>query len=290
MIAYKCKNCGGQMNFDGSVGLTCPFCGSKSFFSDDDFKGNEKFRKMLLQYYKAEAEKKDVDYSTDCLWSYTGRDSYTMKNGQMLNIEYMKKYDRDGLSVYLARESVVYVFDAEAEAISFLNKLKRLVFPSADIKLHRSFPELKMEIGLLENRHALVFKRRPNCYPAEFFAPWESVHIAWVISRMENICCALEYSELEHGDISADSVWINPFTHEGILFGDWRRVKTLSSNADLKALRKTAILLAENTKEPEEMYRFLNSEPAKDAYSDFEKWDEVIEKGFGGHNFRKMDV
>jgi len=278
------------MNFDGSVGLTCSFCGSKAFFSDDDYKGNEKFRKMVLQYYKAEADKKDIDYNSDHLWTFEGRDSYTMQNGQMLNIEYMKKYKRQGMTFYIAKESVVYIFDKKSEAQVFLDKLRSLVFPAADVKLNRSFPELRMEIGLRDDKSALVFVRRPNCYPAEMFAPWESVHLAWVISRMENICCALRYSELEYGDVAPDSVFINPFTHEGMLFGDWRKVKALKGNADLKALRKTAVILAENTREPEEMYRFLNSEPASDAYSDFEKWDTVIEKGFGGHNFAKMKI
>lgn len=295
MITYKCKNCGAQMNFDGTVGLQCPFCGSKAFFSDSDFRENEKFRKQLLQYYKAEAEKKDLDYTTDHLFVHEGRDSYIMENGQALNIDYMRKYDKKDLSVYIAKESVVYVFDSKKKAVDFLDKLKRLVFPAADAKLHRSFPELKMEIGLSENREALVFVRRPNVYPAYMLAPWESVHLAWVISRMENICCALTYSGLVHGDISPESVWVNPFTHEGTLFGDWRKVTGMGKDTDegrkdLKDLRMTAIQLAENTRNPEEMYKFLNSEPAKDAYSDFEKWDRVINLGFGGHNFQKMNL
>lgn len=295
MITYKCKNCGAQMNFDGTIGLRCPYCGSNAFFSDADFKENEEFRKQLIEYYKAEAEKKDLDYTADHLFINGGRDSYIMENGQALNIDYMKKYKRKDLSIYIAKESVVYVFDFHRDADIFFDNLKRLVFPEADAKLHRAFPELKMEIGLRENKKALVFIRRPNVYPAEMFAPWESVHLAWVISRMENICCALTYSGLCYGDISPDSVWVNPFTHEGVLFGDWRKVMVIgqapdNGRKDLTDLRKTAIDLAENTKYPEEMYKFLNSEPAKDAYTDFEKWDGVINIGFGGHNFKKMNV
>lgn len=72
MITYKCKDCGGQMNFDGAGGFECPYCGSKAFFTDADFKGNEEFRKKLLQYYKAEAERKEADYSKDVIWSPAG--------------------------------------------------------------------------------------------------------------------------------------------------------------------------------------------------------------------------
>ncbi|OON85938.1 hypothetical protein BXO88_09945 [Oribacterium sp. C9] len=290
MITYKCKSCGGQMNFGSSIGLKCPYCGARAFLSDEDYRGNERFRKMVLRFYEAEAEKGDIDYSTDKLFTCNRCDTYIMESGHALNVEYMKKYEKHGFVFYVARESVVYVFENSIEAGTFSDKLKMLEFPAADMKLKRSFPEIRMEIGLKDGKKALVFVRRPNCYPAEMFAPWESVHLAWVISRMENICCALKYSGLRHGDITPDTIWVNPFTHEGILFGDWRGVTRGNDDADLKALRKTAIALASDTRNPEELYRFLNSAPDRDAYSDFEKWDRVIETGFGGHNFRQMMV
>jgi len=150
------------------------------------------------------------------------------------------------------------------------------------------FPKLKMEISLKDGREVLVFLRRPNFFPVEYFAPLESKHLAWVISRMENICCELKYSGIEHGCIDQTSIWINPVTHEGALFGDWRKVKPLVGNRDLADVRRTAIRIVKNSREPIELYEFLNSKPAKDAFDDFQAWDDVIEKGFGGHKFIKM--
>ena len=288
MVTYKCKNCGGELEFGGAGSMKCPYCGSKAFFSDADFKGNEEFRKKLLQYYKAEAERKENDYSADSLWTVEGKDSFTLQSGQPLNIEYMKKYPYPGFVCYLARESVVYIFDSSKDAARFSAGLRKLTFPEADTRLHRSFPEIKLELSRSGGKHALVFKRRPMLYPAEMFAPWDSTHLAWVISRMENICCALQYSEITHGGISPASVWVDPLQHEGALFGDWRGVRQLGGNGDLYDLRKTAITLAKNTREPEQLYKFLNSAPEADAFSDFAKWDKVIADGFGGHKFQKM--
>ena len=289
MVTYKCKTCGGEMDFCGTDGFICQYCGSKAFLSDEDYKDNEKFRELLLQYNRSLAENKELDYSTDHFWTYRDVDVYPMEDGRPLRIEYMKKYERDGYTCYIAKESVVYVFGSQTEADAFSQGLDRLRFPASDDKLQRVFPELKMEIGLQTGGKAHAYLRRPNCYPAGMFAPWASAHLAWVISRMENICCALEFSGIEHGDIAPDSVWVNPLTHEGMLFGDWRKVGGKRSRADLNALRKTAIALAKNTGEPKELYRFLNSPPAQDAYADFEKWDRVIEDGFGGHRFIKME-
>ena len=85
------------------------YCGSKAFLSDEDFKGNEELRKKLLQYYKAEARKKENDYNDDKIWSNEEHAEYTLGNGDPLVIEYMMKSENDGYVCYLARESVVYV-------------------------------------------------------------------------------------------------------------------------------------------------------------------------------------
>lgn len=288
MVHYKCRNCGGEVNIGESGGFLCPYCGSKSFMSDADFKGNEIFRKKLVEYYKAEADNKEYDYDSDTLWQCNGEESFVLENGQNLNIKYMHKYNYDSFSCYLAKESVVYIFDNEKEKRAFLTNLSRLDFPEADTKLPRCFPKLKMDVDLKNGKKVLAFIRRPNFYPVELFAPLESVHLAWVISRMENLCCALKFSGIEFGRFDMTAVWINPITHEGALFGDWTKVKDISDTKDLTDIRRTAIEIAENARNPIEMYEFLNTKPKTDAYQDFSSWDEVIEKGFGGHKFKKM--
>lgn len=289
VINYKCKNCGGQMSFGDAGSITCPYCGSKSFFSDEDFKENEIFRKRLLEYYKAKAEQKKLNYDVDFLWTSSGVESFEMEEGQAFNIEFMKKFDYDGIECFLAKENVVYIFDSQSDATLFLDGINKLIFPPADDRLYRSFPELSATFNLKFHKKALAFKRRPNCYPASMFSPWDSEDLAWVISRMENICCALNYSQKEHNGITMDSIWVDPILHEAVLFGDWRNICELHGITDLIALRKVAISLAKDTSSPKELYHFLNSEPEQDAFADFKKWDEVIKNGFGGHKFKKME-
>lgn len=289
MIQYKCKNCGGQLDFGGAGSLECPYCGSKSFMSDADFKGNEIFRQKMLQYIRAKIDEKATDYNSDIFWEAAHSISFEMTNSMPLNIDYMVEFSYDKCKMYLARESAVYIFDNASESAAFKKGLQRLSFPEADTKLSRCFPELKMEIDLKDSRKVLVYTRRPGFYPASLFSPWQSEHLAWVISRMENICCTLEYSEIQYTALDSNAIFINPVTHEGALFGDWRKVSDIKSNTDLAALRKTAIELAENSRKPRELYDFLNSKPAENAFEDFENWDKVIEKGFGGHKFVKMN-
>lgn len=288
MVQYKCRSCGGEMEFGGSGSFICPYCGAKTFMTDADFRGSEEFRKRLLAYGKAKAESMENDYSADSLWTCEGHDVFVMSNGQQLTINYMTKYEENGYRGYLARENVIFVFDDAESARNYLNGLGRLSFPEADNKLRRCFPSIKTQLGLKDGREVIVFVRNPNFYPAEMFSPWPSEHLAWVISRMENICCELEFSGITHGDITPSSVWINPVSHEGMLFGDWRKVHPRNGNEDLISLRRTAIELAKNAHEPLGLYEFLNSEPSDSAFEDFSRWDLVIQEDFGGHRFIKM--
>ena len=36
--------------------------------------------------------------------------------------------------------------------------------------------------------------------------------------------------------------------------------------------------------------KFLDSDPEETAYDDFSAWDEVIMKGFNGHNFHQFNT
>ena len=84
MITYKCRNCGAQLKLSDAGGFTCPYCGSRSFMSDSELKGNNEFRKKMVTYYSARAMEKENDYSGDTLWEETGRVEYIMENGSEL--------------------------------------------------------------------------------------------------------------------------------------------------------------------------------------------------------------
>lgn len=165
----------------------------KEFMSDADFKGNEKFRKKMLQYVRAKAEEKAFDYSEDRLWEIRDKESFELSNSKSLNIAYMFKYSYSGCDMYVARESVIYIFADDKEASAFKQGVFKMTFPEADSKLSRCFPELKMELALKDGRKALAYVRRPGFYPAELllhgrpcilhglFREWKTFAVRWSI-------------------------------------------------------------------------------------------------------------
>lgn len=303
MIVYKCSNCGGEMSIDSSGALYCEFCGSKSNFSDKDLKGYKAFRSQMLNYLKNIHDISETDPSVNMLWSMAETETFMTKDGAPITVNYISKADDGHAKMYVTKSAVLYFFDSlwAKEADRMQAGLSMLKYPAADIKgLDRCFPKLTGRFELNNGGVLLSFAREATVFPLSIYGALPAHHVAWIISRMENIACVLEYSGISHHDISIDSLFINPVTHEAILYGGWWNASAKSNNLlgkvaanqDLVDIRKTAkIMLGYNKGAvPGELEVFLNEKPNRDAFEDFKVWDQVIEEGFGGRHFHKMRV
>lgn len=298
MIVYKCKNCNGEMSVDASGALCCEYCGSKGHFSDKELQGYKEFRMQMLNYLRSLHDIEKDDAVSASLWDSAEEKVYMQENGVPVTIHYIYLAEEAGVTMYLTRNAVLYHFKNRDEAEKMERSLGRLEFPPADIKgLQRCFPKLKGRFQLKKGEVLLAYDREPMLFPLSLFGALSARHVAWIISRMENICCVLEYNGLTHGGISMDHLFINPKTHEAMLYGGWNQCKEktrdiLGDSVDLKELRKLAkrLLGVHPTDVPGEFEKFLEEYPKKDAYEDFARWDEVIEKGFGGRSFTQMKL
>ncbi len=291
------------MSIDASGALYCEFCGSKQNFSDKELQGYREFRSQMLNYLKNIHNIHEGDPEVQLLWGMAEEDHFETKDGAPVSIKYIYKTQDDIATLYVAKSSVLYLFPQTyaTEAIQMEQGISRLKFPEADIKgLGRCFPKITGRFELKNGDILLSFAREDTVFPLSIYGALPAHHVAWIVSRMENIACVLEYSGLNHNGISRDSIFINPVTHEAILYGGWWKsgiktrsiVDNLMPSKDLTDIRKTAAKSLGYSKVdvPKEFEEFLNGKPEKDAYSDFENWDEVIEKGFGGRHFHKMSV
>lgn len=300
MLSFKCRNCGGEMSVNPDGSLVCEYCGSKEFFDDSELIRYRAFRKQMLDYLKGvHDEKAEGGHNEEMLWGSAEEVRFETAGGDPVNIRYLYSFEDDAGKVFLTRKNAIFIYgkDKKVYAEKVLWSIGELSFPPADMKgLAECFPDLIGKYDLSDGGVMLVFSRPENLFPLSMFGSLTPEHAAWVVSRLENICCVLKYSELVHGGISEHSVWINPFIHHAVLMGHWHsavksgiaRVKD-GEDADLICLRKTAerILGIHKNEAPQAMLEFLKDKPASDAYLDFEKWDEVIDKGFGGRRFAK---
>ena len=298
MISLKCKNCGGEMSIDLKGELFCPYCGTKQHFSDTEFEDYKRFRQNMLNYLRASADIAADQADDSFLWSHQETVVYYSDTDTRISIDYLFYFKEDNVDTYVAKDSVIFVFDQKDidKADKAVNSIHMLQYPSADLKgLGKYFPTVKARVALKDGGLLVAVAKPENVYPLFAFGSLRAEHVAWVISRLENICCVFEFSQMVHNGISVNSVFINPRMHEAYLYGGWwkayRKINA-SDQKDLLTLRKVAGQVVGEYRDnaPDEFVRFISGRPAADAYSDFSLWDDVIEKGFGGHNFTKFST
>lgn len=297
MFSFKCRNCGGEMTVSRMGDLACPYCGSRNFFSDRELQEYKAFRLQMLEYLCAIAEDSEDTQSREKLWGHAETAEFTEKDGTDITVQYLYVGNEDGIRMYSARNNVIYIYPSSRThlADAATASLSGMSFPQADMKgLERCFPTLVGRYELKDGSIMMVYAKAEDLYPLAVFGNLSAKHVEWIISRLENIACVLQYNDMSHGGISPESVFINPKTHEAALLGGWHKANLhgYASEKDLQDIRITAErLLGEGYGDaPEPLIRFLQGKPAKDAYDDFAKWDEVIERELGGRHFTKFEA
>ncbi len=294
MLNFKCKNCGGEFEVHTHGELVCPFCGTKHYFTDQDFKGYDEFRDSLLKFLRTSNDSVAEEGDILNYWNYAHSRSFELQGGEgSVDVTFTFQTVVDDIEVFVNKDRVIYVFPPKMRKAAdlMLENVEHLSYPSADIKgLRQYLPVLDAKYDLKDFSVLLAISKPENVYPLFVFSDLHPRHVAWMISRMENLCCLLEFNELDHKHMDENNLFINPKTHEAYLYGGWWDVEKKGNHACLKELRNTAERLVGNriSEGPKMFAEFLHSKPKVPAYDDFGYWDEVIEKGFGGHNFAKF--
>ena len=297
MLSFQCNNCGGEMAVSRIGELACPYCGTHNFFSDSQLQQYKEFRLRMLDYLRGIAENEQTKASEDRLWMNCERVTFVDKDGTDITIEYVYKCIKDGIHIYAARKNVIMVYPADKKHLAQdgVKAFSGLEYPQADMRgLNKCFPSFVGEFELNNGNCMIVLSKAESMYPVEMFGDLTAKHVEWIISRLENIACVMEYNEMVHGSISPEHVFINPKTHEAALLGGWHqaREKKGFDNRDLFDIRNTAkkLLGRGYGDAPQPLIRFIDGSPAQDAYEDFAKWDSVIENELGGRHFTEFKI
>ena len=296
MISFKCRNCGGEMSVTRNGDLCCSYCGSKTVFNDKDLRDYKEFRLKMLTYLSEISDRPHPE-ETERIWNNAVSEEMTMSDGRPLTVRYLFKGVQDDVVIYTARKNVLFVFPEGKKEMGdrFANMITKLSYPSADIKgLSGFFPVISGRFELNDNRTLLSVAKDEEIYPLSAFGSLPPEHAAWIISRLESLCCVLAYSDISHRGIGLESVFINARTHQASLLGGWWNAGICEGGdrQDLIDMRNTAKRLTGLVfgSAPAQFCGFINDPPAADAFEDFELWDKVIEEGFNGRTFRKLDL
>lgn len=281
-----------------SMTAHCRFCGTSYVL---DHKDTDYYKTFYRQMTESSSGDEGRKKRNEALWDNADSITFTTTDGQCIELRYIYSYSDKCADVYVTRRNIAFHFRSgmNGKAEHMRKMISSLDYPSADTKaLSDFFPRVTGAFMLDDDTSLVVINKREEEYPLRLFGKLGGRHIAWLISRLENLSCVLEYNGLVHPEIDVDTVYINPNDHTACLYCNWwnveqRNMTGLSSSVNLTGLRKTARSLLETEEvtpdTPEALLDFINSAPKIDAYEDFAYWDEMLIKAFGERKFIRMD-
>lgn len=276
----------------------CRFCGTSYVLDHKDTDYFKTFYRQMIDSSSGDEGRKMRDES---LWEKADTVTFTTNEGQCIELKYLYSYGDKCADVYVTRRNIAFHFreGMNGKAEHMRKMVSSLDYPSADTRtLSDFFPRVTGAFMLDDGTSLVVINKREEEYPLRLFSKLGGRHIAWIISRLENLCCVLEFNGLVHPEIDVDTVYINPNNHTACLYCNWwsveqRNMRGLTTAANLTGLRNTAKALLETEEvtpdTPQALLDFINSSPKIDAYEDFAYWDEMLIKAFGERKFIKMD-
>lgn len=76
MISVKCNNCAGELSIDVHGELVCPYCGSKTHFSDMELKEYKELRLNILNALRSMNDTEMDKADDDSVWNTKERISF----------------------------------------------------------------------------------------------------------------------------------------------------------------------------------------------------------------------
>ncbi|MBR6513297.1 MAG: hypothetical protein IKT46_00545 [Clostridia bacterium] len=314
MEALQCKICGGAMVLDASgMVAECNYCGNRFLLNHEDTDYYQELYARMNEFFASSKSDQERKQRAEKLWESAKTKTVVCADGTPIEIKYMHHYTDKDAEVYVARRNIIFHFkDNGVQKIELFRKnIAALDYPSADTRnLESFFPRISGGFTLDDGTHICVVSKDEDEYPLRLFGALSGRHVAWIVSRLENLCCVLEFSSLVHPQITVDTVYINPYTHQASLYGNWWNCgkthtlsysdrKLLVSQNNLMGLRNTAACalgcrdadhINSDIDIPKAFADFLRSTPRVTAYDDFAFWDDMLIKAYGERKFITMDT
>ncbi len=289
LMNIRCDNCGAEYRVSSRGELVCRFCGSKIYMTDRDFEDYQHTRDEMLESDRFTNDMAENDGDVLGLWQSASLMDIATESGTHIKFESYYSVALQGKEIYIGKTKIAIIFDNRGDAQGYEDIIKEIVYPSADIKgLGRYLPNITFSSRTADGGYVLILSKEENIYPLFLFSDLKPTTVAWMISRLENLGCLLEFNDMDFRKLALEDLYINPKTHELFIFGGWENVSHSKRRNYLEDLREIAKGLTDINAAPELCRKFLNGRPKSNAYDDFKAWDDVIMNGFGGHNFHQF--
>lgn len=216
---------------------------------------------------------------------------------------------------YVTNDQVIYVFDPDKGRYlkNYVDHVNCLRFPNQEMdRIYRP----KLPVIQKRTDRALFIKKDPREFPMDLFLSaykdkLTGKDIAWMISRMCDFLCYLQYNDLFvlNGFIP-ENLFINPDKHSISIYGGWwyctksgqkmigtcreiydimplsnRNTKMATTFTDVESIRVMFQKICAGKDIPEPIKKWLNAGSLVNPLDEYHRWDEALNKAYGERKF-----
>ena len=257
MAILKCKMCGGTLVYDKIQNVAvCPYCDGKTILLEQDKKLFNQFQDMFATLL--DQESKEIE--KEGFWIESSQEELQREDGEFITIEYLVKQKVDICTMYVAKKHVIYIFEKVQEV--YAERYKKMVheiqYPNSEMEIHlkKYLPHIVTESKLKDGSIFLVIEKTANIYPLRLLGILLDRHVAWIISRLENICCLLNYNEMILNSLTEDNIFVDPINHQLYILGGWWFAGFLGSET-VGASKSVLSFLQKKVKIQEILFRLI---------------------------------
>ena len=255
-------------------------------------------------------------------------------SGKKSNHKFLSENNFELGVFYICDDEVIYILEAKHEKYyqNAIRKIQSLKYANDGMKkeISRFMPKIMYNYKLKDGRWCIAFYKTADMFLLDdllnhFNGMIPPEHSAWIISRLNNICCYLDYIKVAHNGISLSNCFVSPEYHTIILLGGWwycinqgekmigtqkaiydiipikekgMKIATIITDLESSKLIGRQILgnlsLTSSKKEaasyPKAIARFLRSGSSEKAVDEFRKWNDSLTEAFGKRKFIKLNI
>lgn len=253
-------------------------------------------------------------------WGKTGQlflnDTYTISYRNEKPFEFGIRYS--------GMDQIVFAFDQDKE--KWASKFYRNVldFSFLDTAMKGTYKDRIPNIEVTkmnDKRIAIILKKNPAEYPMDLFlsayrGKIGGRDIAWMISRMVDLCCLLYVNGFVHNGIEVENLYICPKDHYICLYGGWQYTTRIGEKmtgakksiydlmptsaktskkatpiTDMECVRDIFINIVKDYCDttkcvPLQIEKWINAGSTSNPISEYERWNQVLNKAYGQRKFQ----
>jgi len=268
----------------------------------------------------------------DCAFSMIERGLWEESNiieirdthGKRYRGRYLKSVPFELGVSYIGANTVTYLFDPKYEQF-FSNAVQqisglRYADKEMEKEISRYMPHILYHFKTPEDKYCLIIKKPQDVFMLSdvqrvFGGKLPDRHVAWIISRLNNLCCYFSYHGIAHNGLTLNTCFISPSYHMILPLGGWwyatkigermigtskvvydvmpvkvKSTKLSSITTDLEASKLIGRQLIDPGSVPKQILDYLNEGSSSKATAEFSKWNSTLDSAYGKRQFVEMKI